>query len=83
MRIFVFSLLFLIALLLPIWAFIPCAIAYVLWKPGYELMGIGIIIDSQFGMGSIPLGYVYTLSLGVLVLGAEFLKPHLSFYNAE
>lgn len=81
MRIVIFAGVAAFALLTPLYVFIPMALLYALWRPAYELIILGAVIDAQFGLGIASFGYLYTLVLGAIVLGAEFLKPHLSFYN--
>lgn len=83
MRLFIFCLLILIALNVPFFVFFVCAFLYALWRPAYELIVLGICIDALFGGAISVHGFLYTVSLGVLVLGAEVLKPHVSFYNTK
>lgn len=82
MRIGIFIGVVLSGLLMPFWFFIACAFLYALWKPGYELIVLGMFIDAQFGIPENEFPYVYTLSLGILVLATSFLKPYLRFYEA-
>lgn len=67
--------------LLPLPLFVLVAVAYALWRPGYELIILGICIDAQFGLGDSLLAYRYTLILGAVVLALNVLKPHLTFYR--
>ena len=69
-------------LLLPLYVALPFVVLYALWRPAYELIIIGMLIDAQFGSIA-SFGYIYTLTFGTLVLLAEVLKPHLAFYNEE
>ncbi len=48
----------------------------------YELIIIGMFIDAGFGAAA-PFPYLYTVSYGVIMFCAEFLKPWFSFYNTE
>lgn len=79
MRLGIFLLVVLAGFLTPFWFFVLCAIAYALWKPAYELIFLGVIIDAHFGIGT---QYFYTLVCSLLVLVLEMTKPLLSFYEA-
>ncbi len=83
MRPTLFLLMLFISLLTPFWFFILSCVLYVfvLRKPSYELIVIGVIIDSQFGVGVAQFSYLYTISAGTIVLIAEMSKPFLSFYD--
>lgn len=82
MRPISFFVIVLTALLLPLWLFLTCAFLYTLKWSGYELIVVGVLIDAQFGTGSDIFLYQYTVFVSLLVLFLEFLKPHLSWYEA-
>ena len=71
---------FVAALLMPLWFFALCAFCYALFRPGYELILIGVLVDAQFGTASPGFPYMYTAATVLIVFGLIFLKPHLSFY---
>lgn len=81
MRILLYIGVLLTGLLLPFWACVGAVVCYSLWRPGYELITIGILIDIQFGMYSPGFAYVYTTTITGVVLTLELLKPRLSFYT--
>ena len=66
-----------LALFVPLYVFIPFAFLYALWRPSYELIVLGALIDAEFGGHAV----YYTLILAAVVLCSELLKPHLTFYN--
>lgn len=82
MRIFIFCILILIALLSPFWFFAFLALLYALWQRGFELIALGMCIDAQFGTAGVAFPYLYTVSMGAIVLILELLKPHLAFYES-
>lgn len=71
----------LIGFLLPFWVSVIAALAYALWKPGYELILLGALIDALFSAALVDLPFVYTLTFAGIVLAANMLKPHLTIYN--
>ncbi len=81
MRILMFIGVALIGFLLPFWAFCIAAACYIVWKPGYELIVLGVCIDAQFGMSLLSVPYLYTVSVAVLLLVFNLMKPHLSIYR--
>ncbi len=66
---------------LPLSLFLLVCIAYMLWRPGYELIVLGVCIDAQFGQGIGAFAYEYTLSIAFLVLVLGLVKPHLALYQ--
>lgn len=81
MRIIIFIGLLVLSLFVPFWIFLPFVFLYALWQSAYELIILGMFIDAQFGLSAVSFGYLYTFTLGTIVLVAEFIKPHMSFYN--
>ena len=72
-----FLILFLSTLLSPL-MLLPLVMLHALAWFGWELLIIGALIDSYFGVvHTVPW---YTLTAVVLVVLAEWLKPHLTFY---
>jgi hypothetical protein len=67
--------------LLPFWFFCCAALCYILWKPGYELIVLGMCIDAQFGTPIFGVPCLYTGATALLVLVLNLVKPHLSFYR--
>ncbi len=81
MRIFCFIILFILALTLPlVWLLIPLT-AYLLVWVGYELLLIGVIIDSVLGGGQ--LAYLYTMSIGLCILISVFIRPYITWYDTD
>lgn len=80
-RLTLFILLAIVSLLAPLQAFLLCALVYVFFWEGYELLAIGIFIDSVFG--TTVLSFLYTLSIGGLLLGFALIRPYLSWYNTQ
>ena len=71
----------LIGLLFPFWAFCIAAACYIVWKPGYELLVLGVCIDAQFGISLFGVPYLYTTVIAALLLVLNLIKPHLSIYK--
>ncbi len=81
MRIICFGIVCALGLFTPIWFFLGAGLVYALVWNGYELLIPAILIDAQFGSPHLTMvPYVYTLSLGVIMIGVEFLKPYFRFY---
>jgi hypothetical protein len=80
-RIGAFVALSLIGIVSPFPFFLFCAFLYVFLWSGVELLIIGICIDSFFGTTSTS--FLYTLSLGILLLFGELLRPYLSWYTTK
>jgi hypothetical protein len=80
-RLLAFIALLLASLLMPLPALLFCALIYAFFWDGYELLVVGIVVDSVFG----PTGtsFEYTLSLGSLLIVFAFLRPYISWYNAR
>jgi hypothetical protein len=83
MRITVFAAVVCSALFAPAWVFALCAVAYAFWRPAYELIVLGALVDLGFSPLSSVFDFKYTLLLGALVLMVEFLKPYVSYYEAR
>ncbi len=81
MRILFFIGVALIGLLFPLWAFCIAALCYIVWKPGYELLVLGVCIDAQFGMPLFGIPFLYTMVTALMVLVLNLIKPHLSIYR--
>jgi hypothetical protein len=81
MRIFLFIVIILIALFLPLWAFVIAASIYALLYTPYELLVLAVCIDAQFGDPSRGLWFLYTLCVAGVLLGSVFIKPQLRFYK--
>lgn len=80
MRVLIFLVLIYLALFSSWYWWLPLAIFYSLWRPAYELIALGLLIDVQFGMGTASFPFIYTVVMTALVLGVELLKPYLSYY---
>lgn len=79
MRIVFFIILFLLSPLVSLgWFLLPLALYLLVW-PGYELLIIGIVIDSFFGIGHFA--YVYTVAIGLCVVCGAFVRPYMSWHN--
>lgn len=76
-----FILLAFISILAPLPLFLFAAVIYVFFWTGHELLAIGIVIDSVYGTTSTS--FLYTLSIGTLLLIFSFLRPYLSWYNTQ
>jgi len=74
---------FISGLILPLPIFIALATLYALFKPGYGLIVVAVLIDAQFGSAGGGFPYLYTAIAGTVVLTLEFLKPHLSIYTEQ
>ena len=79
-RIFFGALMFLSSLFLTPWLVLPLATMYALVYFAPELIVFGALIEAYFGFGNtIP---IYVIGTSLIVVLAEFIKPHLSFYSA-
>ena len=65
----------LVAVWLPFWACLLCALVYAFFYFAWDLVLVGICIDILFGIGLWP---YYALCIGVIVYGIELLRPKLS-----
>lgn len=81
MRIFLFIIMILIALFLPVWVFVAGAFLYALLYTPYEILILAVCIDAQFGDPTRGLWFLYTLSASSAVLITVLLKPQLRFYT--
>jgi hypothetical protein len=81
MRIFAFILLALIAITIPFHWFIFSVFVYLIFWTGYEVLVIGIMIDSMFGIGNFA--YLYTVCIGMGVVAAELIRPYISWYDTD
>lgn len=71
---------FLTSLFLAPWLVLPLAVLYALVFFAPELVVFGALIDAYFWHGdAIP---VYVIGASLIVVVAELIKPHLSFYSA-
>ncbi len=79
MRIAAYIGLFFSALLTPFPVFVFFALLYIFFWEGYEVIVIGIVIDSVFGTKATS--FLYTGAIGVLLLVFTLLRPRLSWYK--
>ncbi|MCA9366016.1 hypothetical protein KC722_00370 [Candidatus Kaiserbacteria bacterium] len=79
MRVAGFLVLFLLSTLVHPLVLLPLAILHALSWRAYELLIIAVCADAYFGV-SYTLPY-YTITTLVILLAAEWVKPHLSFYS--
>lgn len=68
---------FLSSIFLPIWIFLLFSFVYGFIYAPYELLIIGLLIDSQFGDTMQNLSYIYTVSIVILSIIIVFVKPQL------
>lgn len=82
MRIIAFSVLFILVTFTPWYFMAILAGVYALhfFLP-LELLVLAVLVDTYFG-GAVSIPY-YTVSILVLILCIEWIKPQLSFYNAS
>ncbi len=80
-RISAFILLGFIGTLTPFPFFIFCSFLYIFFWSGIELLLITIWIDSIFG--TTTTSFLYTLSLGIILISGQFLRPYLSWYTTK
>ncbi|MDO8590389.1 MAG: hypothetical protein Q7R65_00220, partial [bacterium] len=67
---------------LPLWLVCPAAIIFLfLFENFYEIIIVGIIIDSLYGvpLRFFPIPVIYTASASFLFIARSFLKKHLRF----
>lgn len=81
MRIFGFIVLFILSTLVHPLILLPLAVLHALSWRAYELLIIAVCADAYFGV-SYEWPY-YTLVTICILLMAEWIKPHLSFYNEQ
>lgn len=79
MRYLSFFTLVALALLTPYPLFLFGVFLYLLVYTGYELLLITLVIDSVFGMSTTS--FLYTQSVGVLLLLSVVGKPYMSWYT--
>ncbi len=83
MRFIGFLLMFGLALYTPFLAFFLAAILYALRFSGYELLIVGVLIDSVFGGQLGVHGYLYTLSVGGIYLVTHIIRPYFAWSEYE
>jgi len=68
-----------IGLFLPFWIFLIAASLYIFVWRGYEVLLIAASIDIQFGVSTpyMMYGYLYTISVGVLLMATTIIRPHM------
>lgn len=81
MRIFLFCIIVLIGLFLPLWAFACAAFVYALVYTPYEILILAMCIDAQFGDPQSGLWFLYTLTSSCILIVTVYLKPQLRLYS--
>ncbi len=81
LRISSFLVLMLVSILAPLPLFLFGVGIYIFFWSGHELLAIGIIIDSVYG--TTATSFLYTLSIGTLLVIFSFLRPYLSWYTTQ
>lgn len=69
------------AMFFPLWVFIVAGFVYALFYTPYEVMIIGLCIDSQFGEQARGLWYLYTLATVCIFFVTLYVRPFLRFYR--
>ncbi len=81
MRLTLFILLALASLLSPWWLVLGISIAYALKWPGYELIVLGMLVDSTFWHNTTIAVPFYTIAGTMLVVAVTFLRPYLAAFD--
>jgi predicted membrane protein len=81
MRLISFITLCVLSLFTPFPLFLFASFLYMFVWTGYELLTIAVFIDAFFGIT--PTAYLYTLTMSALIIGAELLRPYLSWYTTR
>jgi hypothetical protein len=81
MRIGAFIFLFLVALFAPLPVFLVGVFFYVFVWEGYELLFIGVVIDSVYGTSIFSC--LYTALTGALLLVSVLVRPYVSWYTTD
>jgi hypothetical protein len=81
MRIISFLFLLVLSIFTPFPVFLFVALVYIFVWTGYELLVIAVFLDTLFGITTTS--FLYTLSIGVLLLCAEVFRPYLSWYTTR
>ena len=79
-RIIVWTLLLFLASTMPLPFLMLFVVLYALKWSAYELIVLGVLIDGYFGF-TIHEWPLYTISIVIVVIGVEFIRPRLSFYT--
>jgi hypothetical protein len=77
LRVFAFCLLFVSALMTPLWLFVLCTVAYMVYFGPVEPMIIAVLIDAQFGEPVRSFPYVYTVITVTLAVLIRTVRPLL------
>lgn len=81
MRLILFSIFFIVSTSIPFAVFILFSILYAFRFLAYELIFLGIILDSFFGPAAAGFSFSYTaVALGSFIV-AGLVKPYLSVYD--
>lgn len=79
LRILSFCVVLVISTIIPLWLLAPVVVLYALRWHAFELILLAGCIDAFFGVASsIP---YYTIGMIGIVLIAEIVRPHLSFFD--
>jgi hypothetical protein len=76
-RILAFLCLIVIALMMPVWAFVIAAVGYACMFGLYEILVLAVLVDARFGDAARGFSYMYTLLSAVIVLAVRFIRPRL------
>ena len=80
LRILLFFVTLLMALVGPFWVFLPLLALYILCYAGMEALCIALLVDAYFGFGTTYPG-LYTVITGVCILLVHTLRPALFVYR--
>lgn len=79
-RIIVWVLLLFLASTIPLPFLILFVVPYAFKWSGYELIVLGMLVDGYFGF-TIHEWPLYTISIVIVVIGVELIRPRLSLYT--
>lgn len=79
-RILLFILVCVIAIIAPTALLAVCSLAYALRYTAYELIVLAAAIDAYYGLGFTIVPF-YTLIACVSLISIEWIKPRISVYN--
>ncbi len=63
-----------------VWLFAGLVILYTFLYFGAETIIVAMMIDAYFGYTT-GVWFIYTLSVSVLLIASQYVKPHLWVYN--
>lgn len=80
-RLVLFSIFLVSTTVAPAWFLVLCVVMYALKYTAYELMFLTVMVDALSSIGHQFVIPQYTISMCIVLLCIECIKPYISVYN--